>query len=153
MQKEVICFNIDIDNALTATSKIIAEFDKHEIKDKIVLMRLSGTIKQGTNADIDYKRITDYLEQRGSYSFLKNTNKLQSSEEEIADVKITIGDMNKIEEVIIKQYELDNPDKFNELVLPLMHSLDLGKQEDEKTVIFETRLFADLNKILGLEMR
>ncbi|MEK6885940.1 MAG: DNA repair exonuclease, partial [Nanoarchaeota archaeon] len=151
--KEVICFNIDIDNALTATSKIIAEFDKHEIKDKIVLMRLSGTIKQGTNADIDYKRITDYLEQRGSYSFLKNTNKLQSSEEEIADVKITIGDMNKIEEVIIKQYELDNPDKFNELVLPLMHSLDLGKQEDEKTVIFETRLFADLNKILGLEMR
>jgi hypothetical protein len=34
-----------------------------------------------------------------------------------------------------------------------MHSLDLGKQEDEKTVIYETRLFADLNKILGLEIK
>jgi len=151
--KEVVCFNIETDNALTATQKIIAEFDKHEIKDKIVLLRLSGTIKQGTNADIDYKKIDDYLEQKKAFSFLKNTNKLQSSEEKIADIKITAGDMNKIEEVIIKQYELENPDKFNELVLPLMHSLDLGKQEDEKTVIFETRLFADLNKILGLEIK
>ena len=32
--KEVICFNIEIDNALTATSKIIAEFDISGLNDK-----------------------------------------------------------------------------------------------------------------------
>ncbi len=151
--KEVLCFNLEIENALTATQQIVSEFDKHELRDKIILLRLSGTMKQGTNADIDYKRITDYLGQKGAYSFLKNTNKLQSEGEKIADLKITSSDMNKVEEAIIKQYEKENPDKFNELVIPLMHSLDLCKQEDEKTVIFETRLFADLNKILGLEIK
>jgi hypothetical protein len=29
----------------------------------------------------------------------------------------------------------------------------LQKQEDEKSVIFETRLFADLNKIFSLDLR
>lgn len=151
--KEVVCFNIEIDNTLIATQKIISEFEKQELRDKIVLLRLEGNIKQGTNADIDYKRITDYLDTRGIYSFLKNTNKLQSQEEEISELKMTSSDMNKVEEVLIKQYELENPDKFNDLINPLMQALDLGKQEDEKTVIYETRLFGDLNKILGLEIR
>ena len=151
--KEVVCFNIEIDNTLIATQKIISEFEKQELKDKIVLLRLEGNIKQGTNADIDYKRITDYLETRGVYSFLKNTNKLQSQEEEISELKMTSSDMNKVEEVLIKQYGLENPDKFNDLITPLMQALDLGKQEDEKTVIYETRLFGDLNKILGLEIK
>ena len=43
--------------------------------------------------------------------------------------------------------------KFNSFLTPLMHSLDLAKQEDEKTTIFETRLFAELNKILGLDLK
>ena len=151
--REVVCFNIEIDNTLIATQKIISEFEKQELRDKIVLLRLEGNIKQGTNADIDYKRITDYLDSRGVYSFLKNTNKLQSQEEEISELKMTSSDMNKVEEVLIKQYELENPDKFNDLINPLMQALDLGKQEDEKTVIYETRLFGDLNKILGLEIK
>jgi hypothetical protein len=53
----------------------------------------------------------------------------------------------------LDQYKKDNPDKFNHLITQLMHSLDLQKQEDEKSVIFETRLFADLNKIFSLDLR
>lgn len=150
--KEVVSINIQIENTLTGTQKIISEFEKHNLTDKIVLLRLYGRISQGTNADIDFKRITDYLEQKGIFSFLKNTNKLESKEGEV-EIKITTGDMNKIEEVLIKQYELDNPDKFNDLITPLMHGLDLQKQDDEKTVIYETRLLADLNKILGLDLK
>lgn len=151
--KEVVCFKIELENALIGTETIIQEFEKHNLMDKIVLLRVFGTITKGTNADIDYSRITDYLTQKGAYSFLKNTNKLQSKEEKIAELKITSGDMNKVEEAIIKQYETENPDKFNDLITPLMHTLQLPKQEDEKTTIYETRLFADLNKILGLELK
>lgn len=150
--KEVKSFNIQIDNALTATEKIISELERHDLKDKIVLMRLTGTLKQGTNADIDYKRITDYLKERGIYSFLKNTNKLISQDEEL-NVKIPASEMNKVEEILVQEYLKDNPDKFNNLIVPLMHALDLQKQEDEKTIIYETRLFSDLNKILGLDLK
>ncbi len=150
--KEVISIKLEIDNALTATQKIIAEFEKHELRDKIVLLRLQGTIAQGTTADIDYKRITEYLTQRGIYSFLKNTNKLQAKEEKIS-INVATGDMNKIEEAILEHYMKDNPDKYNHLIVPIMAALELPKQEDEKSVIFESRLFSELNKILGLEIK
>ncbi|MBM3247511.1 hypothetical protein FJZ17_03165 [Candidatus Pacearchaeota archaeon] len=61
--------------------------------------------------------------------------------------------MNKVEDILVQEYLKDNPDKFNNLIVPLMHSLDLQKQEDEKSVIYETRLLADLNKILGLDLK
>jgi DNA repair exonuclease SbcCD nuclease subunit len=150
--KDVIAIHVEIQNALTGTQKVISELEKHNIKDKIVLLRLYGTITQGTNADIDYKRITDYLKEKTVYSFLKNTNKLISKDEEI-EVKIQANEMNKVEEVLIEEYKKDNPNKFNSLIVPLLHSLELQKQEDEKTVIYETRLFSDLNKILGVELK
>jgi len=150
--KEVISLKIKITNALTGTQKILSEFEKYNLADKIVLLRLDGEITQGTNADIDYKRIEEYLKQKGVYSFLKNTNKLETKEEKI-EIKISASDMGKVEEAFVKQYEIENPDKFNNLIVPLMHSLDLQKQEDEKSVIYESRLFADINKILGLEIK
>jgi len=150
--KEVITFKIKIENALTATQQIIDELEKHELTDKIILMKLFGEIKKGTNADIDYCKIEEYLKSRKVYSFLKNTNKLVSEGEKI-DIKISEHDVNKIEETLVKEYELKNPDKFNNLIVPLMHSLELQKQEDEKSAIYESRLFSELNKILGLELK
>jgi DNA repair exonuclease SbcCD nuclease subunit len=150
--KEVVNISIEINNTLTGTQKIISELEKHDLMDKIVLLRLQGQIEKGTNADIDYSRITEYLAQKGVYIFLKNTSKLQAKEEAV-EIKITVSDMNKIEETIMDKYEVDNPDKFNDLIIPLMHGLDLQKQEDEKTVIYESRLFADINKILGVEIK
>ena len=151
--KDIICFNIEIDNALTATQKIIGDFEKHNLNDKIILLRLSGFIKQGTNADIYYKRITDYLNSKNIYSFLKNTNKLESNEEKLDIALPAASEMNKIEEALINEYQKSNPDKFNNLIVPLLHSLDLQKQEDEKSVVFETRLFSELNKILNLDLK
>ena len=151
--KDIICFNIEIENALTATQKIIGDFEKHNLNDKIILLRLSGFIKQGTNADIDYKRITDYLNSKNIYSFLKNTNKLESNEEKLDIALPAASEMNKIEEALINEYQKSNPDKFNNLIVPLLHSLDLQKHEDEKSVVFETRLFSELNKILNLDLK
>jgi DNA repair exonuclease SbcCD nuclease subunit len=151
--KEVLCFNLELENTLIATEKIIADFEKHDVRDKIILLKLFGMIKKGTNADVNYTKLSEYLAQKGAYSFLRNTNKLESSEEKL-EIKIaSSSDMNKIEEVLMGQYESDNPDKFNKFILQLMHSLDLGKQEDEKTIIYETRLFSELNKILNLDLK
>jgi DNA repair exonuclease SbcCD nuclease subunit len=151
--KEVVCLNIEIENTLTATQKIISELDNHELIDKIVLLKLFGKIKQGTNADINYEKINEYLTEHKIYSFLKNTNKLESIDDKIELKIFSSSDMSKIEEALIGQYSKENPDKFNSMIVPLMHSLNLAKQEDEKTVIYETRLFSELNKILGLDLK
>ncbi len=150
--KEVVSFNIEVTNALTGTQQIISQFEKHNITDKIVLLRVYGTLTQGTNADIDYERIQNYILEKGCYSFLKNTNKLNNKDQEI-EIKVSSTEVNKIEEELISGYQLTNPDKFNNLIVPLMHSLELPKQEDEKSAIFESRLLGDLNKILGLELK
>ena len=150
--KEVVTFKINIQNTLTATQQILDELEKHDLNDKIILMKLFGEIKKGTNADIDYVKIEEYLKSKKIYSFLRNTSKLVSAEEQI-DIKISEQDVNKIEETLIKEYELKNPDKFNNLIVPLMHSLELQKQEDEKSAIYETRLFSELNKIFGLDLK
>ena len=66
----------------------------------------------------------------------------------------TLGtDMTNIEEIIIKEYELKNPGKFNKIILPLVHALEIEKQEDEKSTIFETRLFSEINKVLNLDLK
>lgn len=153
--KDVVSIKIEIKDALTGTQKVISELEKHELRDKILLLRLHGVITQGTNADIDYDRIKSYLDERGVYSFLKNTNKLESKDEKMEASNLTLpaGEMNKVEEVLVQEYSKSNPDKFNNLITPLMHALELPKQEDEKSVIFETRLLGDLNKILGLDLK
>ena len=152
MLKEVIAINIEIENTITGTQKILKELDKHDLTDKIVLLRLYGAITQGTHADINYEKIRTYLQEKGIYSLLRNTTKLVTKEEEI-ELKIQAGDMNKVEESLIEEYKKNNPDKFNNFILPLLTSLDLQKQEDEKSVIYEARLLADLNKILNLELK
>jgi len=152
--KEVLIFGFDIKNALTATQQIITELEKHELEEKIILLRLQGTLTQGTNADIDYQKIKDYIDSKKAYSFLKNTHNLSASTEEIKTAASVLAtDMGKIEEALIKDYEKRNPDRFNGLILPLMHSLNIEKQEDEKTGIYETRMFSEINKILNLDIK
>ena len=150
--KPVLCLTIEIENALTANKKIQAELEKYSLTDKIILLRLQGTITTGTNADINYSQITDYLKERGAYCFLKNTSKLNSKEETL-EITLPTAEVTKVEETLVKEYEKNNPDKFNKFIVQLMHSLEIQKQEDEKSVIFETRLLEDLNKILSLNLK
>lgn len=151
--KEVAGFKIEVTNALIATQQIINEFEKHDLKDKIVLLRLHGILEQGTNADIDYQKIKKYLDDKQAFSFLKNTHKLTTKQEELkSDITITSGEVDKLEQELIKEYEKNNPDKFNNLINPLIDGLNIQKQEGEKTAIYEARLFSELSKVLGVEL-
>ena len=57
-------------------------------------------------------------------------------------------DEKDIEESIIKDFEKKNKSKFNEVIFPLMKSLQAEKLEDERISIFEERILSELNKIL-----
>ena len=149
--KEVELIEVEIINALKGTEKILSELEKRDLKDKIVLLKVHGLLKEGKVSDIKFSEIENYLEKAGAYSFLKNTSKLEVEKQEL-QIQLQTHEMEKIEEVLIKKYEKENPSSFNEHILPLIEALSLEKQEGEKQVSFESRLFSGLSKILGVEL-
>jgi len=149
--KDVELVEIEVDDALKATEKILVQLEKRDLKDKIVLLKVFGNLKQGKTSDIRFQEIQDYLERVGVYSFLKNTSKLDIEKQDL-QIQIQAHEMEKVEEVLIKKYEQENPSNLNGFILPLIETLSLEKQEDEKQATFESRLFLGLGKILGVEL-
>ncbi|MEK6872710.1 MAG: exonuclease SbcCD subunit D [Nanoarchaeota archaeon] len=149
--KDVVLFEIELDNALTGTNKIISELEKGLLKDKIVLLKIYGNLKKGKPSDINYQEIQDYLIKKQAYSFLKNTSKL---EQEITELEIDFQskEVGKVEEFIIDKYKKENPSEFNDLLFQLIDALNIEKQEDETNLAFEKRLLGEMNKVLGVEV-
>ena len=146
--KEVEVLDLEISNSLIATEKIISELSKRELKDKIILLRISGKLEQGKISDINFREIESFAKDKGAYVLLKSVSKLETEEPEIS---LAVEDMNNLEEEIIKKYLQEKKSKFDSLIPSLLNALSLEKQEDEKSAVFEQRLFSDVNKILSLE--
>jgi len=144
--KEILVLNKDIKNAISATDEILDELKKHDLKDKIVILKLSGILETGKISNIKLNEIEKFARVNGAYSFLKNTSKLYISEPE---VNIEIQSEN-LEEEIIKKFRDKNPHKLNILISSLISALQAEKKEEETTKNFEERLFSESNKILEI---
>ncbi len=147
--KKVLYIEIEIENALTATEKILSELEKHDLEEKILLLKIHGTIKQGKHSDINFSEIEKKVREKKVYALLKNSNKLKIEEQEI---EVHTDNIDKIEDTIIEDFSNKNKSEFNKFIMPLMNSLNLEKQEDEKKNIFESRLLAEINKIFNLNI-
>jgi len=141
--KKPVSLELEIKNALSATDKILAELEKTDVKDKIVLLKLYGKLEQGKTSSIDFRKIEESVKAKGAYSFLKNISKLITEEPEF---KLEIEDMNKLEDEIIKKYCQENQSKLNSLIPSLLNALSLEKQEDENSQTFALRLFNEFSK-------
>lgn len=146
--KEVISLELEIENALTATDKILELLEKQDIEDKIVLLKLRGMIRQGKTSDIKFQDIQEAAKRHKAYALLKNTNHLKTQETEL---EVEVNNIDKIEDTIMDDFLKKNPSEFNIFLASLMNSFNLEKQEDEKSVIFESRLLSEINKILKLQ--
>jgi len=149
--RDVEVVKLEIEDAIGATGKIILELEKRALEGKIVLLKLYGILKQGKHTDIKFQEIQDYVEKIGAYSFLKNTSKLVLEKQDLT-IDFESSEKEEIEERLIKNYAKDNPSNLNELILPLMEALSLEKQEDEKSMVFESRLFSSLGKVLDVDL-
>ncbi len=147
--KDVLSFNIELDNTLTATEKIISELDKNVLEDKIVLLRLSGTFPNGRISDIRFNEIESFVKNKGCYSFVRNISKLKVEE---SSIKIEANEMHDVEETIMKEFYQKNPSKFNDKISSLVKSFGIEKQEDERNQIFQDRLFSELKSILSVNI-
>lgn len=148
--KEVVSIKIEIDNGLTATEKIINEFDKKSLRDKIVLLKLGGVLKQGKTGDIRFNEIEEFVKKKEAYVFLRNISSIKTQDSEF-EMEFSQGEnVEDIEKQIMKEYSHKHPADFNKYLPQLMDALSLEKNEDEKSAIYEERLLSELKDILKI---
>ena len=144
--KEVVSFDIKIENALLATEKIISELEKKDLDDKIVLLRIRGTLETGKNSDIKFSQIEETAKRKNAYFLLRNTHDLKTKE---AELELEIKETENVEEETIKIYIEQNPSDFNQHIPQLMNTLSTEKQEGETIESFTGRLSDEFKKILN----
>jgi hypothetical protein len=145
--KDVESFLINADNK--TIEQIEDELKSiNNVEDKIVLIRIEGTLKSGRPSDINFKEIFDNY---NSFIILKNTNKLKSLEFE--GYETMHGDVEEVEELILKENlsKIDTVFDQEQIAKLLMIALNIEKNEGEYNIDFENRLTKDLIKIFNLE--
>ena len=155
---ETLCLTLD------CTMKIPQEVEeavrmhwkKEEVYNKIVLLRLFGTLKSGSVQEINLKEIFKELYDRGAFFVMKNMYKLFSPEFE--EVKMTAGDKEQIEDQLLREHSggmplfATTPEQRYALMQQLMKTLSLEKQEGETNAIFEKRLMDEMEEVFkGVE--
>jgi len=145
--KEVLPYSLEIRSSLGTTEEIISFFKDINVKDKIVILRLSGLLEKGKISDIDFQRIELFLKNKGAHLFLKTTSKLHMPESEF---KTDISDYDNIELQIIDKFQEKRKSKFNPAISGLMSCLSTEKNEDETRLTFEDRLLSEAKKILAI---
>ena len=143
--KDILTFTLDCTQKVPdqVNQLLEDEFKYKDVKDKTVLIRLSGKMKLGKLMDLDMKGLLSYLYEQGAYFVMKNTSALTSAEFE--EVKKTFTS-DSIEEEVIKEHlgqikiEGIAPDQEKELIKQLIHFLSDEKQEGETNTVFEDRL-------------
>jgi len=143
--KEVVLIDLELKNALTATDQVIAEIEKKDVEDKIILLRLRGELEKGSVSDVKFPLIEETATRKKAFFILKNTHDLKAKE---VEMQIEVKNIDNIEEETIKIYSQQNPVNLNEYILPLINSLSIEKQEGEKIESFTNRLMEESKKIL-----
>lgn len=145
--KNVLPISLEVKNALTATDEIISSLEKEFLKEKILILKLYGTLEKGKSSDIDLQKIEKYARDMGVYAFLKSTSKLHIFEQEL---KMSLPDSVNLEGVLIKRFQEDNPTKFDGMVSDLIRALQVEKLEDERMSVFTDRIISETKKIITL---
>jgi DNA repair protein SbcD/Mre11 len=151
--KEKLVLEINLDNLSSeqANKKILEEISKQDIKDKIFLLKINGCLSSGKTSDIDWKKISEKVKENQAFILLKSASGLTTKEMKL-DPKIEARNIDEIEKEFIKNYQEQNPNftEFFNIILPLLDSLDIEKQESEKKENYETRVYEEIKKILNL---
>lgn len=146
--KDVEVIDLEIKNALAATEKILLEIERRNLRDKLVLLKLSGNLEEGKVSSINFKQIEARVLEKGAFAFIKSISQLSMEE---THLEIHVSNIEQVEEVILKDIIEKNPGQFSKFITPLIGSLSMEKQEDEKSAVFESRLLDEVNKILEIK--
>ena len=158
LMKSVVALSIDANGktAMEVKQEILDIFEKEDISNCIVILRISGTLDSGKISDINFKHISLISEEQEAYTLLRNTSGLVSKEFE--EIKVNPGSAEEIEEQLISEHtgQIRLPgaaDKKEEIAMVkrLMQSWNAEKQDGETINDYEKRMKEEAAAILSIE--
>ncbi|MFH1065334.1 MAG: DNA repair exonuclease [Nanoarchaeota archaeon] len=147
--KDVVAMSFNADNkaAMQVQDEIKEKAASTDSKDKIVLLRVAGTLSSGKPSDINFKQIFENFNE--SYFAMKNTSGLSSVEynETAVDAKATADEILKEQRSEINLFE-----KEEEAVRMLLSALNIEKADGERGADFEKRVIAEASSALNVSL-
>lgn len=142
-----LSFDADRKTAVQLQDEVMEKISAIDANDKIILLRINGTLASGKPSDINFKGIFEKLEK--AYFVMKNTSGLSSIE-----VKESLNEAKKDAEDILKGQRSDISlfEKEEEAVRALLSALNIEKAEGEKAADFERRVVAEASVALGISL-
>jgi len=145
--KEVFSMIYEVKDALKAADEITAILSHEELKDRIVILKLYGILEKGKISDIDFPKVEDFIRKKEACVFLRSTSRLHISQPKM---DIDVIDSANLEEQIIKKFEEKHPSRFNQYLTAIIKILQSERSEDEKSSVFDERIFSDAKKVFSL---
>lgn len=134
------------DKSAQEVEQILLSLKNYE--DKILTIRIEGTLKEGKPSDINFNKINQHLSQ--AYLILKNTSKL-TAKEYAPDIQTQENNIENIETELIQKNLSKKIQNEEVLINNLIQTLDKEKQEGEKNQDFELRISKEGFKTLEIE--
>src|SRR3989338_417135 len=128
-------------SAEEVTMMLEQEIEGKKMKNALVTIRIEGKLSKGKPYDVDFKKIFKHCYDQGAYFVMKNTHKLES--EEFREIQVNTHAIEDIEEVLMKEHA---PQK--RMIREMMHAFSDEKNEGERIVDFEERLFKAADQVL-----
>lgn len=153
--RNIVPISIDANNESSSSlqEKIIKELKRHNLKNAIITLRISGILDSGKPSDIDFGAIDNLAKELGSYYLLRNTFQLTTKEfEQYLETAEEMKTVDEIEsEALAMSIQEDVISAENrEIFLPLMKLLNIEKDESETVANFSAKLSRDMFKLLNL---
>ncbi len=149
--KNIISIEITADGKTPEllTSEILGKLKKDSIEDRIVLLKVKGTLLRGKTSDVNFKEIEDEVRNLKCYSFLKNISGLESPDFKV-NIEVKSENIEEIEKEVLKKQK---PSDFDKIADTLLKMFEMEKHEGETSTTFENRLFDEFSKITGVELK
>jgi len=148
---DVIKININADNktSFVVQQEIEEKIEQEDVKEKLILIELKGTLESGKPSDINFKQVFSKAKERGAISLKKSISKLTTKE--FQEVEISQESSEEIEKNIIKKHLGQNNIFENELdvITGLIRTMKDERQE-EATLSYNERMLREAKNILGL---
>ncbi len=153
--KEIEKVSVDIDglSAVEAQGRVAQKTDEVEdVGDKIILIRVKGTLSSGRVGNIKYKEIFEGLYEKGAYMVMRNTSGVTSirSDDEFS----ATSSAKEIEEEIFRQYSgkitIEGWDEID-TAKRLLQTLSIEKNEGETNNDYHERILQEAKQVLGLD--
>jgi len=151
VEKEVVPVSLSVDRV--APREVRDRLDEAvrgvDVSDKIVLVRVSGVLVNGSVADIDVKGFIHSLYDRGAYCVLRNLSGLSVLGSDGGDVDLS-SPRDIEEKVFSARVSGLFGDREGEVARRLLRVLSSEKRDGETKSSYDERIRSDALRVLGL---